>query len=95
MVATLAAGGVCFSVVGRGIGGFRMAFLVSYGGGGGGGRRRIFGVLSTEFRMLSSERDLTNIDAELLEIGLGRRGGGGGGSYDEHKLATDGLYRGE
>lgn len=94
-VTTFAAGGVCFSGLGSGMGGFRIAFLVSYGGGGGGGRRRIFGVLSTEFRMLSSERDRTNIDEELLETGRGRSGGGGGGSYDEHRLAIDGLYSGE
>lgn len=72
-----------------------MAFLVSYGGGGGGGSRRILGVLSTEFRMLSSERDRTNIDVELLDTGRGRSGGGGGGSYDEQRLAIDGLYSGE
>lgn len=90
-----AAGGVCFSGLGSGMGGFRMAFLVSYGGGGGGGSRRILGVLSTEFRMLSSERDRTNIDAELLDTGRGRSGGGGGGSYDEQRLAIDGLYSGE
>lgn len=88
----LAAGGVCLSkLVGSGMGGFRMAFRVSYGGGGGGGRRRILGVLSTEFRMLSSERDRTNIEVELLDMGRGRSGGGGGGSYDEHRLAIDGL----
>lgn len=75
------AGGVCFSGVGRGIGGFRVAFLDSYGGGGGGGGSRlILGVLSTEFKMLSSERDRTNMDDELLDMGLGRSGGGGGGS---------------
>lgn len=90
-VTALAAGGVCFSGLGSGIGGFRVAFLVSYGGGGGGGRRRILGVLSTEFRMLSSERDRTNIDDELLDTGRGRRGGGGGGSYDEQRLAIEGL----
>lgn len=28
-------------------------------------------------------------------IGLGLIGIGGGASYDEHKLAIDGLYRGE
>lgn len=93
--AAFAAGGVCFSGLGSGMGGFRMAFLVSYGGGGGGGRRRILGVLSTELRMLSSERDRTNIDEELLETGRGRSGGGGGGSYDEQRLAIDGLYSGE
>lgn len=89
------AGGVCFSGVGRGIGGLRVAFLDSYGGGGGGGSRLILGVLSTEFKMLSSERDRTNMDDELLDTGLGRSGGGGGGSYDEQRLATDGLYKGE
>lgn len=74
------AGGVCFSGVGRGIGGLRVAFLDSYGGGGGGGSRLILGVLSTEFRILSSERDRTNMDVELLDTGLGLSGGGGGGS---------------
>lgn len=79
--AAFAAGGVCFvSDIGSGIGGFRMAFRVSYGGGGGGGSRRILGVLSTEFSMLSSDRDRTNIDVELLETGRGLSGGGGGGS---------------
>lgn len=89
------AGDVCFSRVGRGNGGFRVGFLDSYGGGGGGGSRLILGVLSTEFRMLSSDLDRTNMDDELLDTGRGRSGGGGGGSYDEQRLATDGLYRGE
>lgn len=62
-----------------------------YGGGGGGGNRFIFGRVSIELRMLSSDLDRGNMDA--VGIGRGRNGGGGGGaSYDEHRL-MDGLYR--
>lgn len=44
--------------------------------------------------MLSSDLDRANIVA--VAIGLGLNGiGGGGASYDEHKLAMDGLYNGE
>lgn len=43
--------------------------------------------------MLSSDLDRVNIVA--VAIGLGRNGIGGGASYDEHRLAMDGLYNGE
>lgn len=43
--------------------------------------------------MLSSDFERANIVAVV--IGLGRNGMGGGASYDEHKLAIDGLYNGE
>ena len=39
--------------------------------------------------MLSSDLDRGNIVAVV--IGRGRNGGGGGASYDEHRLAIDGL----
>ena len=90
-------GGFSGISIGTGIGGFLIGFFNSYGGGGGGGCLRTFGVLSMEFNILSSEREREKIDAGTVDvaIGLGRNGGGGGGSYDEHKLATDGLYSGE
>jgi hypothetical protein len=50
-------------------------------------------VLSIAFKILSSECDREKIDDVEDVIGRGLRGGGG--SYEEHKLATDGLYRGE
>lgn len=44
--------------------------------------------------MLSSDLDRLNIDA--VTTGRGLNGiGGGGASYDEHKLAIEGLYNGE
>lgn len=76
---------VCSSI-GGGIGGF-IDFL--WYGGGGGGSRLAFGSVSIEFRILSSDLDRVNIVA--VAIGLGRNGIGGGASYDEHKLAIDGL----
>lgn len=82
--------------IGAGIGGFLIGFL-SYAGGIGMGRRD-FGVTSIEFRMLSSDLDrekMDDVDDETVDVCAilgGRNGGnGGGGSYDEHKLATDGL----
>lgn len=51
------------------------------------------GSVSNEFKMLSSDFERANIVAVV--IGLGRNGIGGGASYDEHKLAIDGLYNGE
>lgn len=51
------------------------------------------GSVSNEFKMLSSDFERANIVAVV--IGLGRNGMGGGASYDEHKLAIDGLYNGE
>lgn len=87
-----------FSIVERcsngvGIGGF-VGFLQLYGGGGGGGKRFAFGIVSIELSILSSDLDRVNIVA--VAIGRGRNGGGGGGaSYDEQRLATDGLYSGE
>jgi hypothetical protein len=77
--------------VGAGIGNFLIGFFNSYGGGGGGGSLRAFGVLSIEFKMLSSECDREKMDEDDEVIGRGRNGGGGGGSYEEHKLATEGL----
>ena len=44
-----------------------------------------------DFKMLSSDFDRENI----TDCGNGLGLSGGGGSYDEHKLATDGLYIGE
>lgn len=80
------------SAMGGGIGGFNDFF--GYGGGGG-GRRFAFGSVSIEFKMLSSDLDRANIEATVV-IGRGRNGiGGGGASYDEHRLAIDGLYNGE
>lgn len=78
---------------GGGIGGF-IDFL--WYGGGGGGSLFAFGSVSIEFNILSSDLDRTNI-VVVVVIGLGRIGIGGGGaaSYDEHKLAIDGLYNGE
>lgn len=57
------------------------------------------GVMSIEFKILSSDLDRENIDDVCDTVdGCAMRGGlngvggnGGGGSYDEHKLATDGL----
>lgn len=51
------------------------------------------GSVSNEFKMLSSDLDRANMVA--VAIGLGLNGIGGGASYDEHKLAIDGLYSGE
>lgn len=92
----LADGVIIFAVVissmGGGIGGFNDFF--GYGGGGGGGSLFTFGSVSIEFKMLSSDFERTNIDAVVV-IGRGRNGIGGGASYDEHRLAIDGLYNGE
>lgn len=82
---------VATSSIGGGIGGFNDFFVY---GGGGGGSRFAFGNVSIEFKMLSSDLDRANIDAAVV-IGLGRNGIGGGASYDEHRLAIDGLYSGE
>lgn len=46
-----------------------------------------------EFKILSSDFDRVNIVA--VAIVRGRSGIGGGASYDEHRLAIDGLYSGE
>lgn len=86
-------GGLSKLSMGSGIGSFRMVFFWSYGGGGGG--LRGFGVLSIELSMLSSECERENIEAVDDVIGRGLKGGGGGVSYEEHKLATEGLYKGE
>lgn len=75
------------SSIGGGIGGLSDFF--GYGGGGGGSRFAL-GSVSIEFKMLSSDLDRANIDAAVV-IGLGRNGIGGGASYDEHRLAIDGL----
>lgn len=85
-------GVVVASSIGGGIGGFSDFF--GYGGGGGGGNRFAFGNGSNEFKMLSSDFDRANIDVAVV-IGRGRNGTGGGASYDEHRLAIDGLYSGE
>lgn len=82
---------VVTSSIGGGIGGLRDFF--GYGGGGGGTLFAFFGSVSIVFRILSSDLDRANIVAVV--IGLGRSGIGGGASYDEHKLAIDGLYNGE
>lgn len=82
--------GMVTSSIGGGIGGLSNFF--GYGGGGG-GSLFAFGSVSIEFRMLSSDLDRVNIAA--VAIGLGRSGIGGGASYDEHRLAIDGLYKGE
>lgn len=82
---------VITSSIGGGIGGFSDFF--GYGGGGG-GNRLAFGCGSMEFNMLSSDLDRANIDAVVV-IGLGRIGTGGGASYEEQRLAIDGLYSGE
>lgn len=96
MVVVLVVGVVAIAVVvtssmGGGIGGF--SDFLGYGGGGG-GSRFAFGCVSIEFKILSSDLDRANIDVAVV-IGLGRNGIGGGASYDEHKLAIDGLYSGE
>lgn len=82
--------------IGAGIGGFLIGFL-SYAGGIGIGLRD-FGVTSIEFKILSSDLDRENIDDDVTVVvgailgGLsGGKGGGTVASYDEHKLATDGL----
>lgn len=82
---------VVASSIGGGIGGFSDFF--GYGGGGG-GNRFVFGSGSNEFKMLSSDLDRANID-DAVVIGLGRNGTGGGASYEEQRLAIDGLYNGE
>lgn len=82
---------VVASSIGGGIGGLSDFF--GYGGGGG-GNLFAFGIRSNEFRMLSSDLDRANIDGVVV-IGLGRNGTGGGASYEEQRLAIDGLYRGE
>lgn len=49
--------------------------------------------------MLSSDRDREKIELDDDDTDIACRcrsgGAGGGGSYEEHKLATDGLYSGE
>lgn len=79
------------SSIGGGIGGFSDFF--GYGGGGG-GNLFAFGSGSIEFKMLSSDLDRANIDGATV-IGRGRNGTGGGASYEEQRLAIDGLYSGE
>lgn len=83
---------VVTSSIGGGIGGFSDFF--GYGGGGG-GSLFTFGCVSIEFKILSSDLDRANIDVAVCVIGLGRNGIGGGASYEEQRLAIDGLYSGE
>jgi hypothetical protein len=56
-------------------------------------------VESIVFKILSSDLEREKYDEDVVETDTmwrWRRGGaGGGGSYDEHKLATEGLYKGE
>lgn len=78
---------------GVGIGGF-FKRRFTYGGGGGGGIRFTFGSESSEFNILSSDRDRANKFVVLVldaAKAAGCNGGGGGGSYEEHKLAMEGL----
>lgn len=58
--------------------------------------RFIFGSESIEFNILSSERERERANkfvAAVLDTvnAAGCSGGGGGGSYVEHKLVMDGL----
>ena len=95
-------GGVTSSSTGVGIGGLLILFI-SYAGtlpfvGGGGGSLLDLGIVSIEFRILSSLRDRLNPPPELATMLCGRTGGSGGGGsqvYEEHRLATDGEYMGE
>lgn len=57
--------------MGAGIGGFIGFFLYIYGGGGGGGKRFAFGsfgIVSIEFRMLSSDFDRVNMGAAVIGL---------------------------
>lgn len=59
--------------------------------------------MSIEFKILSSDLErekMDEVDDDIVDCAMWcrcclRGGAGGGGSYEEHKLATDGLYNGE